>query len=149
MVVVCVVYCDCDLTAPLNLLVKVCLCLCMCVYLCCGVCLHKQKHLCPDTKKSSYRMYTNISSLYLSLGFPLSLNMRANTPWALHEAKTTKQCCIFSNICQCWWEYCSKTNVKFNFLLASELIKKAWNITVSFSCWSDKSLEELLCVNEV
>lgn len=95
MVVVCVVYCDCDLTALLYLLLEVCVCSCAQL----SACLHKQMHLCHDKERDAETLRTQLSLLSLSLswvpadGFPLSLNRRANTAMALHAAiPDTKQC---------------------------------------------------------
>ena len=59
MVVVCVVYCDCDLTALLYLLLEVCAGVCSCVQLC--ACLHKQIQLCRDRERITENTRTHVS----------------------------------------------------------------------------------------
>lgn len=65
MVVVCVVYCDCDLTALLYLLLEVCVCVQL------SACLHKQMHLCHDKERDAETLRTGLSLHSLSLGFLL------------------------------------------------------------------------------
>lgn len=77
MVVVCVVYCDCDLTALLYLLLEVCVCVLVFV----RAHMQKQEHSCHDGGRNPATMYTTFSSLTHAHGFSLlSLNGRANTP---------------------------------------------------------------------
>lgn len=85
MVVICLLYCDCDLTALLYLLIE--------MLMCAAVCMPGQAiAFVSRGKKEMQRLSVHshqfifFSPLLPANGFPLSLNRRANTPAALCAA---------------------------------------------------------------
>lgn len=93
MVVVCVVYCDCDLTTLLYLLFEVCVCVCACVHVCSCVHACTRKCICVMTEEEMQRPYVHNHQfslsplLFLSLSSLLSLFLSGSCWWISAQSK--------------------------------------------------------------
>lgn len=142
MVVVCVVYCDCDLTALLYLLLEVCVCSCAQL----SACLHKQMHLCHDKERDAETLRTQLSLL--------SLSLLGSCWWISSQSKQESKhsdgsACSYSryqtmlefnysilSFFQCRWKYCYKAEFEFHQTSSFRVFSTCWhrNWNIAHSC---------------